>query len=368
MERKKLTRRVGMVAALVAVMVLAACDTQPATNVTPTSATLNAKGACAAGTSGNWWYQLRNASAGGGFGDVGPAHSYSCGANSGEVNLDSYNVTGLVPDTVYQFRIRSTVNGGNYTFDANGASGGTSYDSFRTPGGVSSEQLNGPDPAAQVEPCTPAPGYDTCASSNLIKKKIGLENRMLWVWANGSPFEFDVADQRAWFSWGYNLTTRNIRWIDKSGQGRCLAPIGTCTIRYGTWRTEVCDRSGADTCLFRRESDADVSFTYGVAFHRHLISCVGTRINWDGTHMRNTWEGDCAARAASARVADVRNQKLVIGEGKNRVRVDRYLSDAAISTLDRVCVSENASERKCRKVALRLFHSLPSEVRQKVKP
>jgi hypothetical protein len=138
--------------------------------------------------------------------------------------------------------------------------------------------------------------------------------------------------------------------------------------RVRSWRTEVCDRAGPDTCLFRRESSIDVSFTYGVAFHRHLISCNGTRINWDGTHVRNTWEGDClnAAVASKAR-ADVRNQELTVGKGKNAVRVDRYLSDAQIYSLDRACMSKNATRRESRRVTLRLLRSLPPDVERKVR-
>jgi uncharacterized lipoprotein len=51
-------RKLALVAAMSALMALAACDTQPATNVTSDGATLNAKGACTAGTSGTWHYEV----------------------------------------------------------------------------------------------------------------------------------------------------------------------------------------------------------------------------------------------------------------------------------------------------------------------
>jgi hypothetical protein len=107
-----------------------------------------------------------------------------------------------------------------------------------------------------------------------------------------------------------------------------------------------------------------------VAVNRHLISCVGTRINWDGSHNRNTWDGSCGSSGgASAPKVGARNQKLVFGQGENRVRADRYLSEADISTLDRVCINRaSASRSQCRKVTLRLFNSLPSKVRRKVRP
>jgi hypothetical protein len=67
-------------------------------------------------------------------------------------------------------------------------------------------------------------------------------------------------------------------------------------------------------------------------------------------------------------VAKVQNRELTIGEGKNAVKVGRYLSRAQLNSLDRACVSENATPAECRKVALRLYRSLPPEIRQKVRP
>jgi hypothetical protein len=233
-------------------------------------------------------------------------------------------------------------------------------------GPVACEDLSS-NPRETGEPCSPAPPYDTCAASQRIFAKRGLENRLYWEWAEGTFVAFTVADHRAWFSWGYNLDTRNIRWIEKSGQGRCLTPIGSCSIEYGIWRTEVCDRTGPDTCLFRRESDAKVSFTYGVAFNRHLISCLGTRINWDGSHVRNTWGGDCSG-ASAATTASMQNQKLTIGKGKNEVRVDRYLSGDDIKALDHACISKTTADRlECGKVAKSLYRKLPADLRRSVK-
>jgi len=230
---------------------------------------------------------------------------------------------------------------------------------------------NAAAPSAVNEGCT-ASSSDICtagqSAAGQIKAKHGLTNRMLWKWANGTVVAFDVADHRAFFSWDYNLATHNIRWIDKSGQGRCLAPIGNCSIEYGVWRTEVCDRSGADTCLFRREADAKVSFTYGVAFNRHLLSCVGTRINWDGSHVRNTWAGDCSgAGAATAATAKVGAGELTIGRGKSAVSVGRYLAHGQLERLDRAClVIASATRRKCRRVALGIYRSLPDQVQRKL--
>jgi hypothetical protein len=226
-------------------------------------------------------------------------------------------------------------------------------------------------PAAQIEGCR-AGDTDICtasaALSGNVQKKLGLTNRMLWVWANGTVFAFNVADHRAFFDWGYNLSTRNIRWINKSGMSRCLTPIGTCTVEYGVWRTETCDRSGPDTCLFRREGSTDVSFTYGVAFHRHLISCLGTRINWDGSHTRNTWAGNCSGAAtATAASAKVGAGELVLGTGRRAISVGRYLARGQLDRLDRAClVIATASRRKCRRVALGIYRGLPERVQRKL--
>lgn len=218
------------------------------------------------------------------------------------------------------------------------------------------------------EACT-ASSTDACtaghAASGNIRSKRGLENRFLWVWANGSVAEFDIADTRAFFSWGYNLSTRNIRWIDKNSVPRCLTPVGSCSVDYEIWRTEVCDRSGPDTCLFRLESGHTVSFTYGIAFNRRLISCLGTRINWDGSHVRNTWEGSCSSQGQAVD-AHVSADSLSVGSGANAVNVGRHLSRGQLARLDRACLSGVTSGAKCKAEALRLYRGLPSEVRRKL--
>lgn len=223
--------------------------------------------------------------------------------------------------------------------------------------------------AWEAIPCAdqPAPPVGAVDSSNGgTHAKRGLTTRMLWVWANGTVAEFDIADQRSFISWGYNVNNHSIPWIDKSGLGRCLTPVGSCSVLYGQWRTEVCDRNGNDTCLFRREAQHNVSFTYGVAFNRYLTSCVGTRINWDGTHSRNAWGGDCSSQAQSLTTA-MKSQRLTVGTGKNEVRVDRYLSRPDIQALDRACISKTADRVECGKLARSLYRKLPTDVRRSVK-
>jgi hypothetical protein len=107
-----------------------------------------------------------------------------------------------------------------------------------------------------------------------------------------------------------------------------------------------------------------VSFTYGVAFNRHLISCLGTRIRWDGSHVRNTYDGSCpGGGVAAARAARV-PPDLEIGG----VPVDRYITDKQLRAFDRACLAPGATERSCRRAAMRLLWSLPSKVRREIKP
>jgi hypothetical protein len=228
----------------------------------------------------------------------------------------------------------------------------------------------GPSPGEVFEPCTPT-GTDACASSNTIRRKSHpLMNDLTWKWAEGTFVAFDVADHRAWFDWSYNLSTQNIRTIyQRNGQGRCLTPIGSCSIVYGIWTLERCDRTGPDTCLFRRESDAAVSFTYGVAFSRHLISCLGTRINWDGSHARNTWGSSCSNGAASSDLSTaVLDKELTIGHGKNEVKVGRYLTREDLRALDKACIVRRlATNEDCKDTALDLFRKLPPKVQKQLK-
>jgi hypothetical protein len=369
MGRTRLARRAGVIAGAVAVMVLAACDTQPATNVTAMTATLNGKGACAQGTSGNWWYQLRPA--GGTFRDVGPAHAYACTANTGEFAFEPFTVDGLKPNTTYQFRLRATVNGTSYTFDAAGTKNGTSFDSFRTRDAGSAHEDQDAPPGDEPVSCTPDVPDDPCSAGDPIKKKKNpLRNRLLWVFCDGCPFglEGNVSDHLSWINWSYNLRTKNIRSIfHKDAQARCLSTVGYCNVEYTKWQPGDCDRSGPDTCLLRNEAQVRVNFVVkGFAWTRDLFSCLGTRIRWDGSHVRNAFEGVCpyptVARAAARTSADVSDQRLSIGE----VPVGRYLTRGELDALDGACISRTADVRECRRVGLSLYRGLPNKVRAKI--
>jgi hypothetical protein len=361
-------RRLGFVAVMIAVMGLAACDTQPATNVSYQSATLNAKGACTGGTSGQWWFQVRDVSRGGGWYDATGRNGYSCSQNTGEVNFQPQGVGGLNPGTLYYFRLAVTVNGEFMWFDRDGAKNGGSYDSFRTRdiGGRADQDAPPGDVSA---PCTSDSPTDACAASNRIRTKPHpLRNRLLWVFCEGCPFvEGNISDHRSYINWVWNLDTKNIRSISyRDDEVNCLANFGTCKPVKTVWRLETCDRSGNDTCLFRSEGWVEFTFTFrGVPGNRQLVSCLGTRINWDGSHTRNAWEGECGTGAAKAsrHVADVSDQELSIGG----VPVGRYLARGEMEAFDLACISKTADKRECKQAERKLYDGLPGTVQRQIR-
>jgi hypothetical protein len=166
------------------VLVLGACDTQPATDVQSTAATLNSKGACANGLNGWWRYQIRNASTGGSFQGVGPQHPFSCGANTAEYPLQAVRATGLTPGHAYEFRIRAEYNGTADTFDSVGARGGTNYDWFVTPSNIQvtdgpvTERYLSSDPETG-EPVATASG---CRLKEINNPREGKSDGIITVW------------------------------------------------------------------------------------------------------------------------------------------------------------------------------------------
>jgi hypothetical protein len=212
--------RVAVVATAL-VMLLGACDTQPATEVTPNSAVLNGKGACAAGLAGWWRYQIRNVSAGGSFYGVGPQHDFNCSANTAEVALPGHRATGLNSATYYEFRIRTQLNNGDsFWQDANGTRNGTAYDWFITP----SPPVNVVDehPAETYPSIDPETGGPVASAAGCHTKEITntrrahsswfgthlwtIQLRTAWRYCNGQIVKMYPAYAQCWTTSGGSVS------------------------------------------------------------------------------------------------------------------------------------------------------------------
>ena len=183
-------RKLALVAALLALMALAACDTQPATNVTSDGATLNAKGACTAGTSGTWHYEvMRTDQIPLYWQRVGPKHSFSCASNTGEVAFQSETVGYLAPNNRYPFRLVSQLSDGSVQYwDSNGDNGGTNYDAFTT-GPILEEEGTVTDREVGAD------GTDASAAANGCRRKRVQERARREVVADqDAPLDPGVAD------------------------------------------------------------------------------------------------------------------------------------------------------------------------------
>jgi hypothetical protein len=149
------------------VLVLGACETDPATNVTQTEATLNAKGKCYKGLNGWSRFQLRDATAGGSFFGVGDRYTYNCGSDTGYVQFDGRRIGGLSPGRGYEFRLRTELNNGQqFWTDSVGTQGGTNYDSFITQ--VETVVASDEHPAEQY--LSAAPDGEAIASGCKVKE------------------------------------------------------------------------------------------------------------------------------------------------------------------------------------------------------
>jgi hypothetical protein len=226
------------------------------------------------------------------------------------------------------------------------------------------------NPVAEVDPCDSVCVVQEGAGS-VLRKKYNLKNDFWWGLYDPvfKKLVFKVYSHESYISWGYNLSRQSIRWIDKHGPyARCLTPVGSCSSDYSVWTTETCDRDGPDTCLFRHENQGRASFTYGVAFNKIMTSCLGTRINWDGTHVRNTWEGQCAGgNPGRAAARTPLGGTFTLGSRNNEVQASRYLTRAQLRQLNKACFESGANRAKCKPVALEIYHGLPAGVKQALK-
>lgn len=134
---------------LLVALLIAACGghTTGATNVTATTAQLNAVGHCDSADNGRVFWEYRPTSTGSwvrhyqnGDGRVLPASgskvdTTNCGSrvpSSGDLNVTD-SIEGLTPGTTYEYRIGFRYsNGSEVVTDSSGTNGGTNYDTFQT--------------------------------------------------------------------------------------------------------------------------------------------------------------------------------------------------------------------------------------------
>jgi hypothetical protein len=255
-------------AAVALIIVTAACDTQPATEVQPTAATLNGKGFCKEGLKGWWRYQLRDASAGGAFKGVGPQHDFNCSADTGEWPLESHRADGLTPGHRYEFRIRTDPVGRDpFTQDSNATVDGSDYDRFRTPtrsdwavhcnqspgasgcegtGDVNSGGSEGTD-STECEN-----GASVCASAAQMRCKgkrgsplvnvhkrlhywlemWGANSRHSWCWKNGKILREHLSkDGDCWVT-DYGATLLHYAHSCEYKYAECAPDLNSCLYRY----------------------------------------------------------------------------------------------------------------------------------------
>lgn len=130
-----------LVLPVAAVVVLTGCEptitakTAPATDVTHGSARLHSEGRCTdVNVSGDWWYEYRQLGATD-WTVAGPRRRFECRGPTPPVAAQSEQVTGLVPDTVYEFRVAADADppgGAKRWVDSAGTVNGTTYTRFAT--------------------------------------------------------------------------------------------------------------------------------------------------------------------------------------------------------------------------------------------
>lgn len=130
-------------------LVLAGCQTNPASELGPDQAKLGGSAACPGdGADGHVWYQVRPA--GGTFTDATPKRRFECSAQTAEVEIPD-TTFGLTPGRTYEFRMVVAFDNGNVsTWDSAGTQEGTAYDSFTTPAEPIVDVVNVGTPTATI--------------------------------------------------------------------------------------------------------------------------------------------------------------------------------------------------------------------------
>jgi hypothetical protein len=122
------TRRGVTLLAALTLLLLAGCasETRRATGVTATTATLNGVRQCVADMDAHWAWQWREL--GTTRWSSGGTSRLSCPSQGGRAQAFSHKLSGLKPDTSYQYRLLVDFN----PIDSTGAVNGTRYDTFVT--------------------------------------------------------------------------------------------------------------------------------------------------------------------------------------------------------------------------------------------
>ena len=274
-------RRGGFAVAVVAAMVFAACDTEPASEVYTSAATLNAKGACPGdGVRGSNQYQVRDYSGGGSFTNVGPRFTFDCSGVSGEVALPRYRVEGLKPGNTYQFRLVTRLDTGDVvTWDANGTNGGSAYDAFTTESIIADDDHPGEEYVSSPDGSATAAGCKNKEIKNIRRGRSFAFRTHLWTielrtrWrycSNGQITKMWPASAQCWISSAGALVGY-----------RCADPEG---VKIRAISTGGNPEHGAYTYSFRIEG-----VLHGIKFFSERW-CATNQISGSGAHRRH---GSC---------------------------------------------------------------------------
>ena len=211
-------------------MALAACDTQPATNITEHGATLNAKGACTQGAYGSWWYDVR---VNGTWYQSGPIHQYSCAQNTGDVAFLPERTSFLLkPGTTYAYRLTTyTGNNGQYQhWDANGTNEGTAYDTFTTLvepeyDVETFEVYDVPDDPSDTAVAS-TPGCRSREMKNARSKEVGVRRDKRWTVTLRTRWRFCKNTGQVVKMWPALESSCVVHEIGKADGWRCVNPNG----------------------------------------------------------------------------------------------------------------------------------------------
>jgi hypothetical protein len=371
--RARRRRRPAIAALGVAlVLVLGACDTQPATDITYNAATLNARGACYGTMNGIWQYELRRV--GGPWNSVGPLHPFACGASGAETAIQSHRATGLQPNTTYQYRIRAYENNSarEYYFDSTGADRGTNYDQFTTRPYSPSWSFGGVADHSSVPSVEASDASSGGAGGSCRGRYNPLRNHHTFrIYFDGAPLIPIVGDDA--YAELYKAESRHawcwkngrITWRNSSGESWPVSRYGGVSILGDGWYTSVC-AGDMSSCLYRWQTRADIHVTlpisgFPLTVHAQVGSCLGTRVyaGGDPPHNRRTYNEVCSA-ATTASVARVRSGQMPNLEGIGTPAIRAQLRSA--------CPVGESPTRRCVNVGERLFGKLSkAEQRELVK-